>query len=62
MSDDSNAWEEDKLYLIKEFSRWWKIPNEKQIEMFCELVAKMVADDEFSEDDARKSAFDRVNR
>ena len=62
MSDDLTDYERDLEFLNNEMKKWWKIPNEKQIDIFCDMVARMVVDDEYTEADARKLAFDRVNR
>lgn len=60
MSKDLSPYDEDLIFLRAEFAKWWKIPTIEQEEMFCELVAKMVADDEFSEIEARKIALDKI--
>jgi hypothetical protein len=60
MSDEITPYEADIAWLRMEFAKWWKLPTIHHEEMFCELVAKMVQDDEFTENEARKIAFDRI--
>jgi hypothetical protein len=52
--------EEDKKFLIDAYAKWWKIPNEQDIEYFCERVSIIVMDDEIDIESARKITFEKM--
>ncbi len=61
MSNNLEDYDSDEQWLVAEFAKVWKVPSDEQIDQFCEDVAKLVSDDEFSEIEARKLSFDKIN-
>lgn len=50
---------EDKIFIEKEFAKWWKIPSDAQIESFCERVSIMI-ESGIDENESRKIVLDKV--